>query len=306
VNSANKSPAASVTYVARLAAREPEARRIASFLAEAFDPDEAACGAFEAPDGSWRVEAHFGSEPDRAALRDLVALAIGDNDGEDLARTLTIETVAAKDWVAASLEGLKPVPAGRFVVHGAHDRSAVPPSGIGIEIEAALAFGTGHHGTTRGCLLMLDALARKRRPRHILDLGTGTGVLAIAAARLWNSPVLATDIDRTSVGVARENARLNRVGSLVACVHAAGFNAPEIVRRAPFDLVFANILLKPLTRLAAPMARALAPNAAVILSGLMTAHADAAISAYRSQGLVLERAIELDGWVTLSMSARAR
>ncbi len=294
------------TVVARLTAPEAQARRIAGFLAEAYDPDAAACGAFEMPDGAWQVEAHFGEQPDVEALRGLVVLAAGDDSGDRLAASLTIETVAAKDWVKSSLEGLKPVPAGRFMVHGAHDRDRVPPSGLGIEIEAALAFGTGHHGTTRGCLLMLDHLARRKRPRRILDLGTGTGVLAIAAAKLWKTPVLASDIDRMSVRVARENCALNRVGPLVECVHAAGLGAPQIAARAPFDLVFANILLSPLKRLAAPMARALSPNADVILSGLMTAHADAAISAYRSQGLMLGRSLELDGWVTLLMEARAR
>jgi ribosomal protein L11 methyltransferase len=306
VTRVQNSPPPGPTVVARLAAPEAQARRIASVLAEAYDPDTAACGAFEMPDGSWQVEAHFGEKPNVTALRGLVALAAGDDSGDKLAATMRIETIAAKDWVKASLDGLKPVHAGRFVVHGAHDRDRLPPSSIGIEIEAALAFGTGHHGTTRGCLLMLDRLARQRHPRHILDLGTGTGVLAIAAAKLWKGHVLASDIDRASVRVARENCVLNRVGPLVECVHAAGLSAPQIAMRAPFDLVFANILLSPLKRLAAPMARALSPNASVILSGLMTAHADAAIAAYRSQGLVLMQSLELDGWVTLLMDARAR
>ena len=170
---------------------------------------------------------------------------------------MTVQKVEPRNWVKESLIGLRPVTAGRFVVHGAHDRDRVPAHCIGIEIEAATAFGTGHHGTTRGCLLALDSLARNHRPRHILDLGTGSGILAIAAAKLFRVPVLATDIDARSVQVARDNARLNGVGAFVTAVHAADLRAPEIARRAPFDLVMSNILLRPLQRLAAPMARQL-------------------------------------------------
>ena len=198
------------------------------------------------------------------------------------------------------------IAAGRFVVHGTHHRGTLPASRIGIEIEAATAFGTGHHATTRGCLLALDALARTRRPRHVLDLGTGSGVLAIAAAKLLHVPVLATDIDRQAARVARNNARHNGVGNLVKAVHAAGLHAPEVTARAPFDLVLANILLTPLRRLAAPLARSLWPNARVVLSGLLATQAEAAVSAYRSQGLMLERRIALDEWVTLVMVAASR
>src|SRR5262249_1682183 len=179
----------------------------------------------------------------------------------------------------------------------------VPSHCIAIQIEAATAFGTGHHGTTRGCLLALDALTRNTRPRHILDLGTGSGVLAIAAAKLLRRPVLATDIDARSVETARANARLNGVGTFVTGVQAADLRAPQIVAQAPFDLVLSNILLKPLQRLAAPVARQLMPNARVVLSGILAAQANAAIAAYRSQGLVLERSFALDGWVTLVMVA---
>ena len=142
-------------------------------------------------------------------MRALVALAAG----AEAANALVFETVTAKDWVKAGLDGLPPVDAGRFVVHGAHDRTAVAANRIGIEIEAALAFGTGHHGTTRGCLLALDGIVKARRPRNILDIGTGTGVLAIAAARALRRPVLASDIDPEAVGIARANARRNRAGA---------------------------------------------------------------------------------------------
>ena len=148
-------------------------------------------------------------------------------------RTIAFDTVEAKDWVKASLEDLVPVPAGRFVVHGAHDRARVPPNKLGIEIEAALAFGTGHHGTTRGCLLLLDHVLKAHRPRRVLDLGTGTGVLAIAAAKALHRNVLASDIDAPSVKVARENARLNGVGNLVQVIRATGFSAPDFRAARP-------------------------------------------------------------------------
>jgi ribosomal protein L11 methyltransferase len=309
VSKARKTPAASTaanraeaSYVARLVADEAKARRIADLLAESLDAGETACTAYQRSDGRWQADIHFRRRPDAGALRAMVALA----GGARLARTLTVERVKPRNWLKEGLIGLRPVAAGRVVVHGAHDRDRVPRHCIGIEIEAATAFGTGHHGTTRGCLLALDALARFRRPRHILDLGTGSGVLAIAAAKLFRVPVLATDIDPHAVAVARANAHHNGVGSLVTAVHAADLRAPETVARAPFDLVLANILLAPLQRLAAPMARQLMPNARVVLSGVLNGQANAALAAYRSQGLMLERAYVLDGWFTPVMVALAR
>src|SRR5262249_12303602 len=159
-----------------------------------------------------------------------------------VAGQIAFDTVAPKDWVKASLADLVPVPAGRFVVHGAHDRARVPPNKLAIEIEAALAFGTGHHGTTRGCLLLLDRVLKAHPPRRVLDLGTGTGVLAIAAAKALQKRVLASDIDAPSVGVARDNARLNGAGPRVQVIRATGFSAPDFAHRGPFDLVLANIL----------------------------------------------------------------
>ncbi len=169
---------------------------------------------------------HFADAPDQALVRQLVT----DAAGADVAATLAFDTVEAKDWVKASLEDLVPVPAGRFVVHGAHDRARIAPNKLGIEIEAALAFGTGHHGTTRGCLLLLDHVLKFRKPRRVLDLGTGTGVLAIAAAKALHRAVLASDIDAPSVRVARDNARLNGVGNLVQAIRATGFAAPEFAQ----------------------------------------------------------------------------
>jgi ribosomal protein L11 methyltransferase len=271
---------------------EHAARGIVDILTEVFFEGQAAVAAFERPDSKWDVTVHFAEPPDQPLIRELVAGAAG----ADIAAGITFDTVEAKDWVRASLEDLVPVPAGRFVVHGQHDRARVAANKLGIEIEAALAFGTGHHGTTRGCLLLLDHVLKAWRPRRVLDLGTGTGVLAIAAARALHEKVLASDIDPPSVQVARDNARLNLAGPLVQAICATGFAAPQFASRAPFDLVLANILANPLRQLAAPMARHLAPSAMVILSGLLTHQAPAVIAAYRAHGLVPLRHLRIDGW----------
>jgi ribosomal protein L11 methyltransferase len=195
------------------------------------------------------------------------------------------------------------------LVHGSHDRAAVRVNDIGIEIEAALAFGTGHHGTTRGCLLALDHLAKRRRPgvktfARILDVGTGTGVLAMAAARMFRSYVIASDIDPRAVTVARDNARANRTAPMVTIIETPGVSRRAVRRHAPFDLVFANILLGPLKGLAEPLARLVAPGGYIVLSGLLAAQAASALASYRAQGLRLERRIPLDGWVTLVLRRR--
>src|SRR3954470_13010846 len=241
------------TTVARLVCDERTARQAADLLFDNLGSSTTAIAVFEGSDGRWNVELHFETPPDEAAVRALVGQAGG--SGADLG----FETIAQKDWVAASLADLKPVTAGRFTVHGAHDRACVAPNRLGIEIEAALAFGTGHHGTTRGCLLALDGLLKMRRPRRVLDVGTGTGVLAIAAAKALRQPVLASDIDAEAVVIARENARLNGVAPFVTSIRAPSLTGCSFAARAPFDLVLANILLAPLTRLAGPMHRLIAP-----------------------------------------------
>ncbi|MFL5068028.1 MAG: 50S ribosomal protein L11 methyltransferase [Xanthobacteraceae bacterium] len=344
-----------MSYLARLATDAVTAQRIMDALAETLDTEQAAAALVAEKDGRWAVELTFAREPDAAAVRDLVAQAAG----KRLADALTFSTVQPRDWVKASLAGLQPVSAGRFVVHGGHDRDTIAPNRIAIEVEAALAFGTGHHATTRGCLIALDALVKRRRKRtrlipplkgegaerseaggvngkagltlrpapyarhppplgeglaivasprqeRILDIGTGSGVLAIAAAMALRSSVLASDIDSTAVKAARENVRRNRAGPLIEVVRASGLAAARIRTRAPYDLVLANILLAPLKQLAAPMARVLRPGARVILSGLLTSQANAALAAYGTHGLVLERRIELDGWATLVMVRPAR
>ena len=274
---------------------EHTAKGVVDVLTEIFFEGQAAIAAFERPDGRWDVTVHFAEPPDQPLVRELVANAAG----ADIAEGIAFDTVEAKDWVKASLEDLVPVPAGRFVVHGQHDRERIAPNKLGIEIEAALAFGTGHHGTTRGCLLLLDHVLKAWRPRRVLDLGTGTGVLAIAAAKALHRKVLASDIDPPSVQVARENARLNGSGHLVQAIRATGLAAPQFVAVAPFDLVLANILANPLRQLASPMARHLAPSALVILSGLLTHQAPGVIAAYRARGLVPVRHLRIEGWSSL-------
>ena len=207
---------------------EQAAKRVVDLLDESFPEGQAAITAFEGASGRWDIIVHFAEPPDESAIRDLVGLAAGD----EVARHVSFDTVEAKDWVKATLADLVPVRAGRFVVHGQHDRANVPANKLGIEIEAALAFGTGHHGTTRGCLLLLDEVLKAHLPRRVLDLGTGTGVLAIAAAKALRIKVLASDIDPLAVRVARENARLNGAGDLVQAIHATGFSAAGIFASA--------------------------------------------------------------------------
>ena len=345
----SRPPLPSSTVIAHLETDEQSARRVADLVAESLPADDLAVSRVDIGTGRWRVAMYFRGAPDEKIIRALTAAAAGNA----AAKALRFERVAATDWVHDSLAGLAPVSAGRFVVHGAHDRARIPLNRIGIEIEAALAFGTGHHGTTRGCLLALDRLCRvlskprrasansspckgeddpskarigwgsvhsvrtptrlayARRPPpfrgrklSILDLGTGSGVLAIAAARALRQPVLATDIDGSAARAARANAALNRAGSYVAVVKADGVTAAKLRERAPYDLVLANILLRPLQRLAAPLTRLTAPGARVVLSGLLASQANAAIAAYR--GLALERRIELDGWTTLVLVRRQR
>jgi ribosomal protein L11 methyltransferase len=274
---------------------EQTARRVIDLLTESFFEGQAAIAAFEGPGGRWDITVHFAEAPDQASIRDLIGIAAGD----DVAQDISFDTIEAKDWVKAALENLVPVPAGRFIVHGQHDRARVAPNKLGIEIEAALAFGTGHHGTTRGCLLLLDHVLKAYRPRRVLDLGTGTGVLAIAAAKVLHEKILASDIDPSSVQVAEENARLNVSGHLVRAIRATGFSAPQFARAGPFDLVLANILANPLRQLATPMARQLAPSALVILSGLLTPQAASVIAAYRARGLVPVRHLRIEGWSSL-------
>jgi ribosomal protein L11 methyltransferase len=302
-------PPNDAAHVMRLSCGEAAARRIAAIIVETFDPATTAAAAFEeAPDTSgsnnapWIVEAYFGDPPDEAIVRALVGIVAG----AAAARAASFDRVDERDWVGASLEGLTPVRAGRFLIHGAHGRDAVKANDIAIEIEAALAFGTGHHGSTRGCLFMLETVARTRRPRVILDLGTGSGVLSIAAAKLFKRKIHAGDIDSVCVTATGANAKRNRVASFVRPVRAEGVAHPMLRAGARYDLVIANILARPLRDLAPQIARLAAPRADIILSGLIGRDVAGVAAAYGVQGIALARRIDIDGWATLLMQSSGR
>src|SRR5437764_6747285 len=223
-------PSVGQTFVAWVHADRATAERIADCLAEQLDPAAMVIGMVEGPQDRWTVEVSFGHLPAEDTIRQSVARAVG----HAAARQLRFETLPHRDWIWSSLAGLQPVEAGRFVVHGSHDRQRIGTNRIGIEIEAALAFGTGHHGTTRGCLLALDRIIKSRRPRRVLDVGTGTGVLAIAAAKAFRARVLASDIDPIAVRTATANARANGAGDRVEVIQANGVTARSLRCRGPF------------------------------------------------------------------------
>jgi ribosomal protein L11 methyltransferase len=247
----------------------------------------------------WAVEVLvFGGSA--AAARARILDAVG---GDGFAAPVTVEPLPEEDWVAKSLEGLPAVREGRFLVRGRHARGDAPAGAVVVEIEAGLAFGTGHHATTVGCLAAIERTLRRRRPRRPLDLGTGTGVLAIALARLAKVAVTASDIDPVAVGVAAANARGNGVGPCVRPFRATGMADRRLA--GPFDFVVANILARPLESLAPAIGRALAPRATVVLSGLRVPDGRRIEAAYRRQGLVLLRRDARDGWLTLTFERRA-
>jgi ribosomal protein L11 methyltransferase len=274
-----------VCWKARAVLPKREAQALSDALGELEPPP--VVSAFELGERSlWEVEAFFTSPPDDHALLRRFGVAM---------RVIPIED---ENWVARALEGLPPVKTERFFICGEHAAHHVPANAIVLRIEASTAFGTGHHGTTRGCLLAFEQLAKRRRFKNALDLGCGTGVLALAFARLTRRSVVATDIDPLAARKTIENAKLNRTPHLrVATAH--GFTTPLIAEHAPYDLIFANILAGPLMKLMPGVARSLAKGGHAILSGLLDEQANAIVAMARSHGLRLARRAALEGWVTL-------
>jgi ribosomal protein L11 methyltransferase len=296
-------PPNNAAFSVRLVSDERRARAVADLVVESFEPGEAASTVFESdetwPGGgkAWLMEAYFGFEPDEDEIRALIAAA----SDEETARSAAFGVTDKRDWVASALAGLTPVRAGRFVVYGAHDRSRAGANNVGVEIEAGLAFGTGHHGTTRGCLLHFDRLLKRRRPKRVLDVGCGAGVLAIAAAKVLRRKMWLGDIDPVAVEVANANARLNGVGSHCRAIVSRGVEARALREGAPYDVVFANILAKPLRLMAPSLAAVTALDGEAIISGLLLADAAGALASWRAQGFYLAERIDLEGWTSLRL-----
>lgn len=290
---------AATLYQATVEADGASVEPIALALEEAEDPAALSVSHFELGKGRYEITALYETMPAKAALEALIGKAA---NGETA--TLRIAELGNEDWVTVSQGQRGPVHAGRFIIHGSHDRAAMPRSRYVIEIDADQAFGTAHHATTRGCLLVLDELAKRGRPDLVLDLGTGTGILAIAAARAFDRPVVATDNDPLAVAIAQDNARKAGVAHQVLALQAEGFAHPKLRRLRP-DLILANILARPLYDLAPAMAQHLQPGGMAVLSGLTKSQVPAIEARYCSHGFILEKRIILDGWAALVLGRRS-
>jgi ribosomal protein L11 methyltransferase len=266
---------------------------------ENLDPAPTGVGMFEVEDGQgiWEVGGYFLEAPSDISLA-LLSVAYGAN-------SFVVSEVPDQDWVAKVQRELPPVEAGRFFVYGSHDLEHLPAGRIGLLIEAAMAFGTGHHGTTLGCLRAFDQLLDQGRSfENVLDLGCGTAVLAMAAARMSLNSVIASDIDPVAVEVALVNVLANDLEGRVNCVESIGFDAPALAQAAPFDLIFANILKGPLIDLAPAMAVHLAPGGVAILSGLLVEQADDIVAVYNAQGVDLVKREDLGEWTALTLTRK--
>ncbi len=272
-------------------ADEADARALGEAL-ERLDPEPTGVGVFEMEDGSglWEVGAYFNDAPESAQLA-LLEAAFG--------AEFAVSELPETDWVAKVRRELSPVEAGRFFVYGKHDEDKVPQDRVALRIEASMAFGTGHHGTTLGCLRAFDRLIDEGiRPSRVADIGCGTAVLAMAAARVCDATVIASDIDEVAVEVALSNLEANGLAGRIGCVVAAGFDHPDLTS-APFDLIFANILKGPLISLAPDIASASAGGAKVILSGILNEQADEVVDVYSRSGLNLVSRESIVDWTTL-------
>jgi len=290
---------ASSTFRAAVEAEPAVAGRIARVLDETETPEALSVSYFDLGNGRFEVSALYGERPAADALNALIGQVA---DGGAVT-PLAIEELPNADWVTVSQGLRQPVRAGRFLIHGSHDRDSVTRNRFTIEIDADQAFGTAHHASTRGCLLMLDGLAKRGRPDLVLDVGTGTGILAIAAARAFDRPVVATDNDPVAIAIAEDNARKAGLAQQVHALVAEGLAHPSLRRLKP-DLILANILAGPLHDLAPGMARTLQPGGYLILSGLTAAQAPALEARYGVLGFTREKRILLDGWATLLLGRR--
>lgn len=281
---------------------ERRAEAALSLMTDAFEEEGYAIATMEIDEKNdvWEASVYMFRPEEPEIHERFAALLAADFPGVEIQR----EVLPDIDWIARSLEGLKPVRAGRFVVHGSHDRGTARAGEIAVEIDAGQAFGTGHHGTTAGCLEVIFDVMRKRRVKRALDLGTGSGVLAIAARKLAPIRVLATDIDPVAIRVARENVRLNGIASGIALETAPGFHSNAFGRHGPFDLIIANILARPLMRMAPQLAARLAPNGDVILSGILASQRWKVLAAYNGAGLRHVKTIWREGWVTIHLDNR--
>ena len=283
------------TYSALTTLPGEEAAQSRAAAMERLSPEPTGVGVFEIEDGSglWEVGGYFLEPPDEVML-EVLATAFG-------ARPFAVSELPEVDWVAHVRRELSPVDAGRFFVFGSHDADKVPAGRVPLQIEATVAFGTGHHGTTLGCLLAFDRLLSEGwRPAKVADIGCGTAVLAMAAAAtLPEALVIASDIDRVAVDVAEANVAINGLEGRVECLEAAGLDHKRLAAAAPYDLIFANILKGPLIELAPAISAALATGGRAILSGLLVVQAEAVAAAYVAAGLRLESRNDIGEWSTL-------
>ncbi|MFA7415057.1 MAG: 50S ribosomal protein L11 methyltransferase [Rhizobium sp.] len=278
---------------------EKQAAEILDLMTVVFGEEDFAIATTEVDEKNdvWEASIYLMAE-DEAAIHERLRAMLDDGPAGIV---IEREVIPDIDWIAKSLEGLKPVRAGRFLVHGSHDRDKVHVNDVAIEIDAGQAFGTGHHGTTAGCLEMIAEVTRARPVTNALDLGTGSGVLAIAIRKLLPVPVLATDIDPIAVKVARENARRNRIVQGIDFRVAPGFHSTAFSQYGPFDLIVANILARPLMKMAPQLVANLAAGGSVILSGILAAQRWKVIAAYNAAGLKHVRTIWRNGWVTIHL-----
>ena len=269
----------------------------ASDLGDALDrltPEPIGVGVFELEDGSglWEVGAYFSEKPDDISLALLAAVF--------QAEEFKISELPQIDWVSKVQRSLKPVVAGRFFVYGSHDSDKVPPDCEPLLIEASMAFGTGHHGTTKGCLLALEQLITDGfKAKNVIDVGCGTAVLAMAAARIFSANVIASDIDSVAHSVAKMNINANGLDQNIQCFEASGFAHEQIKTKNPFDLIFANILLAPLLAIATDISKYSLSGGYVVLSGILSEQAELVVNKYTGVGFSLSNQIEIGEWVTI-------